>query len=156
MMLVISIFMLEIYNIKITVMKKTKTALIIMLAGTLTFVAGLWAYSTMSELGAFEYAIAGLVFLIVIISVIVGLKRIKDEKKGLTVEDELSKSIKQKAAASSFMYSFYLWTMIILFTIDSNLSIEVPIGIGILGMAFLFLGFWAYYSKSGIQDDNAH
>lgn len=133
-------------------MKKTKTMLIIMLAGTVTFSAGLWAYSTMEPLGTFEIAIAVLVALIVIFSLVIGMKRIKDEKKGLTPEDELSKSIKQKAAATAFMYSFYLWTAIILFMVDTKHSIEIPIGIGIMGMGLLFIGFWIYYSKTGIDN----
>jgi len=137
-------------------MEKTKTMLIILLGGTVTFVAGLWAYSTMDSLGTFEYTIAGLVLFVVLISFIIGVKRLKDEKKGLTVEDELSHRIKQKAAASAFHFSLYLWTMVLMFTMDSNLGIEIPIGIGIVGMGILFVGFWIYYSKIGIQDENTY
>ena len=133
-------------------MKNTKTMLILMLAGTVTFIAGLWAYSTMEPLGTFEITMALLVAFIVIFSLVIGMKRLKDEKKGLTPEDELSKSIKQKAAAMAFMYSFYLWTGIIIFTIDTSLGIEIPIGIGIMGMGLLFIGFWIYYSKTGIDN----
>ena len=136
-------------------MKNTKTALIVILAGTITFSAGLWAYSTMEHLGAFEIAIAVLVAFIAIFSLIIGMKRIKDEKKGLTAEDELSKNIKQKAAAMAFMYSFYLWTAIIIFTVDTSLQIEIPIGIGIMGMGILFIGFWIYYSKTGIDNESS-
>ena len=46
--------------------------------------------------------------------------------------------------------------MIAMFTIDSNLRIEIPIGIGILGMSLLFVGFRIYYSKIGIEDENAN
>lgn len=155
-MLFISIFMLDIYNIKLMNMNKTRTMLLIMLGGTITFIAGLWAYSTMESLSAFEYTIAGLVLIAVLFGFIVGLRRMKDEKKGFAVDDELSHRIKQKAAASSFQFSFYLWTLILLFTIDSNLSIEIPIGIGIGCMGILFIGFWIYYTKSGLQDENTN
>jgi len=126
--------------------------LIMMLAGTLTFSAGLWLYSTIETLGTFEITVAVLVALMVIFSLFIGIKRLQDEKKGLTPEDELSKSIKQRAAAMAFMYSFYLWTFIIIFTVDSALRIEIPIGIGIMGMGILFIGFWIYYSKTGIDN----
>jgi len=126
--------------------------LIMMLAGTLTFSAGLWLYSTIETLGTFEITVAVLVALKVIFSLFIGIKRLQDEKKGLTPEDELSKSIKQRAAAMAFMYSFYLWTFIIIFTVDSALRIEIPIGIGIMGMGILFIGFWIYYSKTGIDN----
>lgn len=128
--------------------------LLLVLAGTVTFMAGLWLYSTMESLGVFEYAVAAGVLIAVVFSLIIGTKRLKEEKNGLTVDDELSHQIKQKSAASAFSYSFYLWTLIVIFTVDSNLRIEIPIGIGILGMGLLFIGFWIYYSKVGVQDEN--
>jgi len=149
-MLYISIFVLEKYNI----MKNSRTNLLVILAGAVSFIGGLWAYSTMTPLGAFEYGVAGLVLAIVVFSLVVGKKRMKDEKEGLAVDDELSNQIKQKAAAKSFMFSIYLWTMILMYTVDTQVRIEVPIGIGILGMALLFVGFWIYYSKNGIEREN--
>lgn len=137
-------------------MKKTRTALLLVLAGTVTFTVGLWLYSTMDKLGTFEFAAAGSVLVVVLFSMIVGIRRIKDEKKGIAPEDELSRRIKQKAAASAFSLSFILWTMIALFTVDSELRVEIPIGMGILGMGLLFVGFWIYYSISGIKDENAN
>ena len=110
----------------------------------------------MESLGAFEYTVAAFVLIAVVFSFVLGLRRIKDEKKGLTVDDELSLRIKQKAAANAFMLSFYMWAAIVLFTVDSNLRIEVPIGIGIVGMGLLFIGFWLYYNQSGIRDENAN
>jgi len=121
---------------------------------TVTFAVGLWLYSTMESLGIFEYVVAGSVLIIVLFSIIIGIKKIKDEKKGLVVEDELSNQIRQKAAASTFYLSFLIWTMIAMFTVNSDLDSEIPIGIGILGMGLFFIGFWIYYSKSGIQDEN--
>lgn len=132
-------------------MKKTKTMLLSILVGTVTFTVGLWLYSTKESLSILEYSVAALVLVAVIFSLIIGVKRMKDENKGLTVDDELSHQIKQKAASMAFMFSFYLWTMIILFGSDANRNIEIPIGIGILGMGVLFIGFWIYYSKNGIQ-----
>lgn len=125
--------------------------LLSILVGTVTFTVGLWLYSTKESLSILEYSVAALVLVAVIFSLIIGMKRMKDEDKGLTVDDELSHQIKQKAASRAFMFSFYLWTMIILFGSDANRDIEIPIGIGILGMGALFIGFWIYYSKNGIQ-----
>lgn len=137
-------------------MKSTKTMLWVLLGGTFTFIAALFTYSTMKPLGTFEYVVAGMVFAVVVFSLILGYKRLTDEKNGLTVDDELSNLIKQKAAASSFLYPFYVWTLIIIFTFDSHLSVEVPIGIGIFGMALLFIGFWIYYSNKGISNEDSY
>ena len=68
-------------------MKKTKTMLLLVLAGTVTFTVGLWLYSTMDKLGIFEFAVAGSVLIVVIVSLITGVKRMRDEKRGFAVED---------------------------------------------------------------------
>lgn len=133
-------------------MKNTKSILIFLLAGTVTFTVGVWLYSTKATLGTTEIVVAGLVAILVLFSITTGIKKFKDEKKGLTPEDELSNSIKQKAAAMAFMCSFYLWLFILLFMEGDGNSLDIPIGAGILGMGILFIGFWIYYSKKGLTN----
>jgi hypothetical protein len=155
-MLFISIFVLDIFNIKIINMKSSKTIMLILIGLTLSFSAAIIMYSTMAEIKPIEYSIFGAVGLLVIFSIIQVFKKLKDEKRGLTTEDELSKKIKLKAGANAFMASFYLWTMILLFTLDSALSNEIIIGIGIFGMGLLFVGFWVYHNRKGINDENSY
>ena len=128
--------------------------LMLLLAGTVSFSVGLWFYSTMEELTAFEYATAIAVAIVVIFSVIIGMRRIKDEKKGLAVEDELSNQIKQKAAASAFTFSFYFWVMVLIFFVDADIPARYVVYVGILGQGLLFIAFWIYYSRVGISDAN--
>jgi peptidoglycan/LPS O-acetylase OafA/YrhL len=135
-------------------MKSTKTMIIALISLTLTFVAGVAMYSTMSEIKPIEYIIYAAVGLIVIFGLVKGLKNLKDEKKGLTTEDELSQKIKLRAGANAFTASFYLWAMILLFTIDSNINNEIILGIGIAGMGLIFIGSWLYYNNKGIDDGN--
>ena len=152
-MLYISNFVLDLNNI---IMKKIRTMLILILAGTVTFTVGLWLYSTQAELTAFEYGVAGAVLIIVLFSLVLGVKRMKEAKKGYPVDDELSIQVKQKAAAHSFTFSFIIWTMILLFMGDMEVSHTIPIGIGIVSTGLLFLGLWAYYSHKGIGDGNTN
>lgn len=135
-------------------MKSTKTALILVLVGAVMFSGGLWLYSTGKSLGLLEIGTAILVLVVVVLSLFVGLKRIKDEKKGLPVDDELSLRIKQKAGASAFSVSFILWPIILIFTMDTDLDVRIPIEIGILAMGLIFIGFWIYYSRMGLKDEN--
>ena len=127
-----------------------------MLAGTVTFTGGLWAHTMMEPLGLFEYIVAGAVLVIVVISLIMAKGRLRDEKMGIPPEDELTNAIKQKAAAMTFVSSFYVWLVLLVFTVDSDTRAEVPLGIGILAMGIIFFGFWLYYSKMGIENENAH
>ena len=143
--------MLDLYNFKI--MKKLKLMLIFILVGLVTFSVGLWLYSTKASLSSWEYAVAALVAIVVIFSLIIGVRKLKDSKQGFPTDDELSIKIKQKAAANAFVYSFYVWLMIMFFLNDEKLSPSVPVGIGIMGMGLLFIGFWIYYSKVGITKE---
>jgi hypothetical protein len=135
-------------------MKNTKILLMVLIALTLSFVMGIAAYASMTEIRPGMYFVFGAFGLIVIISIWMVFGRLNEEKKGLVSEDELSERIKNKAAANAFTGSFYLWTMILMFTIDSNIDREVLFGIGIAGMGLLFLGFWFYQSRIGIENED--
>ena len=135
-------------------MKNTKTYLLLILAGAVTFSVAIWLYSTMEPLNTMEYAVIGLVIISVIFSIVIGLKRLKDEKKGLSPDDEMSYLIKKKAASKAFLYSFYLWLLIMFFFLDKDLDIEIPIGTGILGMGMIYIFNWIYYSKKGVNSVN--
>jgi uncharacterized membrane protein len=137
-------------------MKTTKATMFALIGGTLTFAAGIAVYSIMSEIKPIEYIIYAAVGLIVIFGLVKGIKNLKDEKKGLTTEDELSQKIKLRAGANAFTASFYLWTVILLFTIDSNINNEIILGIGIVGMGLIFVAFWFYHNNKGIDDGNSH
>jgi len=137
-------------------MKTTKTLLIILITLTITFISGIAMYSTMAEVKTMDFVIYAGIFLLVVFSISIYFKRYRDEKKGLTAEDELSQRIKEKAAAYSFGASFYLWTLILLSTLDSDINNEVLIGIGILGMGLIFTGFWIFMNSKGIDSGNSN
>ena len=135
-------------------MKKSKGYLILLLAGSVTFTTGLWLFSTMDKIGPFEWTVAALVGIVVIYGVFKGVRQLKDEKQGVPLEDEMSKMIKEKAAAKAFSLSFYLWMFIAMFLVDTEIRVEIPIGLGILGMGIIFIVYWIYYSKEGLPDEN--
>lgn len=135
-------------------MNKIKLMLVFILVGLVSYAVALWFYNTKTSLDTSEYIIAAFVLIVVIFSLVVGVKKLKDMKKGYPSDDELSVRIKQKAAANSFLYSFYLWLGIMLFFNDEVLRSSIPVGLGILGMGILFIGFWIYYSKNGLDSKN--
>ena len=137
-------------------MKTSKTLLIILIALTIFFISGVAIYSSMATLEIMDLVIYSSIFIIVAYSIYIFYKRYRDEKRGLTAEDELSKRIKERAGAYSFGASFYLWTLILLATLDSKISNEVIIGIGIAGMGILFSGFWIYLNNKGIDIGNSN
>ena len=137
-------------------MNKTKTSLILILAGTVTFTIALWLYSTKAPITGFEITTAAFVLVVVVFSLIIGTKRLKDAKQGIPPEDELSMKIKQKAAATAFIVSIWMWTMIIIFMGNKEIKPTIPIGLGLIGSGLIFIILWIYYSKKGIGNGNTN
>lgn len=124
------------------------------LAGTVTFSVALWFYSTKAPLDTLEYGVIALVAIVTLFSIVIASKRIRDENRGLPAEDEFSKRVKEKAAAGAFSASFPMWTMILIFFMDKEIDLEIPVGAGILVMGLIFVGLYIYYSSKGIPDEN--
>lgn len=115
---------------------------------------GLWAYKTTEPFDAIGYLIFGLGVFLIGFGLYFKIKSFKSEKAGLTSEDELSKRIKEKAAANAFSFSVYMWVFVILFIIDMDPRDKIIIGLGLMGMVLIFFLYWLYYSKVGISDEN--
>ncbi|MCF7823860.1 MAG: hypothetical protein K9N35_06765 [Candidatus Marinimicrobia bacterium] len=135
-------------------MSKTKTLTITMLAGTVIFFAGMWVYSSQASLTLVELGTAGFVILMVLLVIPVIRRRLKNEKLGLPADDELSESIKQKAESKAFGISFYMWAFIAMVTMDSEIKVIIPIVAGLILMGLIFMGYWYYYTKNGVPDEN--
>ena len=85
------------------------------------------------------------------------IKRYKDVKDGMPMEDERSKKVITQAAAKSFYFSLY-WLLAIswfepffarvLFG-KETLDASQTVGGGITGMVIFFFVFWFYYDKKG-------
>lgn len=84
-----------------------------------TFTVGVAAYLTTAEAIPFDYVVYASFALLVAFSFVAGVKRLKDQRKGLAVDDELSQQIRQKAASHAFIASFFLWSMILVITVNS-------------------------------------
>jgi peptidoglycan/LPS O-acetylase OafA/YrhL len=149
-MLDISIFMLDLYNITIM---KAKVYLIFVIAGSLTIMAGIWAYYSIQGsfvlTDLFQFLIIGL---LIIFALFLGIRRISSERRGLPAEDELSKKVIQKAAGTAYYISLYMWLVISYLADSRELANHTWIGIGIVCMAILFAGSWLYHNYNGIQD----
>ncbi len=94
---------------------KTKRALIILIGLTLTFSVGILAYSQMGEIQPKMLLIYGLIGLVAIISILIAVKKMQEEKEGQPVEDEFTTRIKHKAGFYAYIASMYMWLFIFLF-----------------------------------------
>lgn len=145
--------MLEIVNI---IIMKAKRSSITSFIGSAVVVALLvyWAYQSEKPFDLTAYVIFGACILIVGLGLYFKIGNLKNVKAGLEPTDELSKRIKEKAAAKAFEVSIFMWVLGVLFFADIDPASKVMIGLGVMGMGLVFLITWLYYSKVGISDED--
>ena len=88
--------------------------------------------------------ILGLI-LVVGFALFLALRRLRSVKEKLPAEDELSKNIQKRGAATSYYVSIYLWLVIMYFSDKTALECHSLIGAGIMGMAVIWALSWIYH-----------
>jgi len=85
-------------------------------------------------------------FVVLAFAIIVVFRRLKSAKQNLPAEDEMSKGILRKGAATSYYVSLYMWLAFMFFEDKIDLERSTLIGAGILGMAVIYALSWVYHS----------
>ncbi len=110
---------------------KAKGSLVILIGLFFTFSIGVILYAQMETINPKMMLIYGLIALVAIFSIIVGIKKMKDEKQGQPLEDEFTSKIKHKAGFYAYIASLYMW--LILFLLRGFFpDVETLVGGGIL------------------------
>lgn len=110
---------------------KSRNLFIITLGLTLTFAVGVLAYAQMEVIQPKMIAIYALTAGIGIFAIWSAIKKMKDEKEGQPLEDELTTQIKHKAGHDAYIASLYMWLFFFLFK-DFFPDVETLLGGGIL------------------------
>lgn len=113
-----------------------------------------WVFTSKRPFDIEGYIILGLAILAIGFGLYFKIQRYNSERAGLNSNDELSKRIREKAAAKTFSISIYLWLIVILFVIGPEPRIKLIMAIGLMVMGLVFFLHWFYYSKIGISDEN--
>lgn len=102
--------------------------------------AAIWGFIIIEKGTDLFKGLSLVIFILIIIGGVVAfftaLKKDKDEKEGLPLEDEMSNQIKYKAGYYAYMASLYMWLFIFLFK-DKFPDIETLLGGGILLSALI-------------------
>jgi len=131
---------------------KTKTSFLILLIGVVIISLGAWVYYSKNDsLEIADLMQYGILLVLVAFALMIGLSRLRSERRGEPAEDELSKKIMQQAASTAFYVSLYWW--LILSYVSENWDMETGsvIGRGILGMAIIFVLSWFYVKMKGVK-----
>ena len=84
-------------------------------------------------------------FVVLAFAIVVVFRRLKSAKQNLPAEDEMSKSILRRGAATSYYVSMYMWLAFMFFEERIALERSTLIGAGILGMALIYALSWVYH-----------
>ena len=87
----------------------------------------------------------GIQFVVVGFAIILVFKRLRSVKQQLPAEDEMSKNILRRGAATSYYVSLYMWLVLMFFADSIKLEKYSLIGAGILGMAIIYALSWVYH-----------
>ena len=131
---------------------KTRTSFVILLIGVVTLSLGAWVYYSKNDsleiADLMQYAI---IVVLVAFALIIGIRRLKSERRGEPAEDELSKKIMQKATSTAFYISLYWWLVMSYLSENWEMETGSVIGRGILGMALIFVLSWFFYKMKGVK-----
>ena len=131
---------------------KTRTSFVILLIGVVTLSLGAWVYYSKNDsleiADLMQYAI---IVVLLAFALIIGIRRLKSERRGEPAEDELSKKIMQKAASTAFYISLYWWLVMSYLSDNWEMETGSVIGRGILGMALIFVLSWFFYKMKGVE-----
>ena len=106
----------------------------------------LWLFNSETTITGSRSIMIGIQVVILVFAVLVVVKRWTAKKQNLPAEDEMSKRILQRGAATSYYLSIYMWLALMYFEERIELERSTLIGAGILGMAILYGLSWVYHN----------
>ena len=116
--------------------------LAVLVLGTLV----LWMLNSESSLSGTMILMVVIQLVVLVFAGLVIYKRWTAAKNKLPAEDEMSKKILRRGAATSYYVSLYLWLALMFFEEHIALERSTLIGAGILGMAIIYGLSWLYHN----------
>jgi hypothetical protein len=140
-----------IVSLKTKIMKKSVWTIVLAIFVLISI--GIWFFLQKSTVSSPELFQIPILIVIIGFGVFIGVSRFKSVRKGEPAEDELSKKLLTKASSFSFYATLY-WLLILMYLSDRiKLETHSILGIGILGMAVLFVLSWIFFKIKGLKDD---
>ncbi len=114
--------------------------------------SGLWIIQPdESPASVLEIIFVGIIAIFFGLGVYFGINRMRNKQKGFPEEDEMSRSITQKAAALSFYLGVIWWLVLIYFYSHTTIDLNWILASGMIGMAVIFIISWAVLTIRGIS-----
>ncbi len=130
-----------------------KAVAIFMLAALILLSLGFWAISGGMKGGTEEVLMLAIGLVVVGFGVYKGLERVRSAARKEPHEDELSRQTLMKSASLSYYISLYFWLLMMYVSDRTAMENHTLIGMGIGGMAIIYLGSWIWVKVFGLRND---
>jgi peptidoglycan/LPS O-acetylase OafA/YrhL len=122
-----------------------KSIIIAVLAVLVMAAIVVWMLNSEGPISGKAIGMGAIQLVVLVFAALVVYKKWTAAKNKLPAEDEMSKSILRRGAATSYYVSMYMWLAIMYF--EERIELEIStIGAGILGMAIIYALSWVYHS----------
>lgn len=122
-----------------------KAIFMVVLAVSVIVSFTVWLVRPSVEFSLQELLMILCLILVVAFALFLAFRRLRAVKENLPPEDEMSKKILQRGAATSYHVSIILWLIIMYYSDKTKLECHSLIGAGIMGMAIVFALSWIYH-----------
>ena len=122
-----------------------KTIFIAVLSVSVLAAMIFWLITSNKALDLKEILMIIIQVVVVGFALVLAFSRLRSQKQNLPAEDEMSKGIKRRGAATAYYVSMYMWLAMMLFEEHIELERSTFIGAGIMGMALIFALCWVYH-----------
>jgi peptidoglycan/LPS O-acetylase OafA/YrhL len=122
-----------------------KAIFMVVLAVSVIVSFTVWLVMPSVEFSLQELLMILCLILVVAFALFLAFRRLRAVKENLPPEDEMSKKILQRGAATSYQVSILLWLGIMYYSDKTKLECHSLIGAGIMGMAIVFALSWIYH-----------
>ena len=150
-MLFISNFVLDLYNIDHSIMKRT--IIIFIVSALVLITTGIWYFNSKAVNSLADSSPFLILLLIVGLAAYIGYRRVLSIKRGEPAEDELSKKIMVRTSSFSYFISLYWWLILMYFCDRISWENHTLIGAGIFGMAVIFALSWLFFNFWGVRNE---
>lgn len=133
--------------------KRRRTIFIAVLSVSVLVSMLWWMLRSGADLDVKEWIMIMIQLAVVIFAIAFAFNRLRSVKHNLPAEDEMSRNIKQRGAATAYYASMYMWLAIMLFEEYIPLEGHTLIGGGILGMALIFVLSCLYHKNFRTSND---
>lgn len=130
-----------------------KSFIVLIVAGLVLGTTALWLFNSQGETNTMDLIHFGVIMLVVGFAIFLGVQRLRNVKRGEPAEDELSKKVLQRTAATSYYISLYIWVFLLFLKDRVRFDTEQLLGTGILAMAVTFGVVWLLYNFRGISNE---